>query len=1532
MAEDNIDDKEGTFKPYPDIHEPDFNDTIFWKKEFNKTMYGSDFQYSKSEELCSKGEFRMQNHQEFVRNFVSPETPYNGILLFHGTGVGKTCAAIGITEGLRDYVHKEGKKIYILSSENIRPNFYKELYSEERESTEKEYHSIPGSYQCAGNKYYVDGYHTSVSKKRTVKSMIKQYYEFFGFGEFANFVDIGLGAKSPRNEDGNYLKKPKITNPDGSAVDIGEFFANSVIVIDEAHGIASNAAAKKSKDDDDTDEEPEDASDLSKSSKLKAKAKPKKNAKAKPKKKAKSDESDDEDVHDDSEGDDDDEVEIDGKRQRIVSKRNLYNVLMADSEDPAEQGIIARCRALGAKLKIILLTATPMKDNVEEMTNLLELLNKNDGHDPSAEFGPGWRGKLFPDGIVDSYDPTDITSSYNVDMLKKLSRGYISYVKGDNPITFPMALLPDEHYQIEGEDPVLYEPGHLKDPDVPGSGFMLPYRDYTGATKDINIMDDFVIKLGTEGQYFQFNLVNCPMALYQFQAYISLLKNKLVDKKIDGADTYAKMISNVAFPMVDRSDLGLFAEHNLEKIYGNKGFAEAFISDTVTLPSTTKVKKVWKCYKYKDKIFEEYGHWLMTDNIVKDKGHYSLGYFSQKLHKLVNFINSSPGIAYVYSEFVQVGAVITALALEANGYIRYTPELFTKHITESTGLPHHNITETHPQCKILHSKDPALAHHYRCTHCGELYDLCDKKATADGGKHPEGKFKVATYVIVTGKTGGIKEIDYVTTGNQAGDKIKVVIGTQVTGQGVDLKWIRQVHILDPWHNNTRIFQAIGRGLRHCSHADLAADARNVTIFKYASSPLIYNGNEWIEEGKVTPDNVSYMLDEYIDEEAELQYRDLLTETVDEHMYRRVVRKDILIKSIERSLKEGAMDCELNKMRNQFTKGGDKDYSRNCDYTKCEYSCDSQHIEYIRKITRSKVAKGEEPSWTIITGDNEEVDDFESYYGLGVQTLHDISAIKQNIGSDLPEGATNQQVWDYYRSKAYKIIDDVDYDTLLLDLPFGTIDSSTYDIYFTAPQVDKAIKIITRLFHSVHAMSLKKIVYLVKKSNPTLESKFVYVAVNKLVGHPPFVRPYKVVDKFGRAGFIIVHNSLYIYQPYELTDKRIPMYYRQQPITIKRRFYNMNDLAPKTLVQGQQGEVAVNTADLDALLDNIMSADLTTAIELVAIHIDLDDLLMREHMYVLQKAMVEMLDKENLAYLLEYYLKSGAAYFYPYTTIDQQGDGTIATMLDKLRSGEATLAHVMLPGTIEDVMIFGNDKEWKKKNLSSLLDLEFLLSGKHDASEEEGSYKNIMYPTVKGPARVVYPELNTVPSGQEIEEGATVMYGFISKAAGRMEQHHNESGSTIFKRINRHYKEYPTRKDLLDKAAFKILDHERYTAVMTLSQAKSKKSSLRGLACGSIHVDVASSTYKRLMGILEDNYDEYILNTDYMYEPMYEDVTGFMTALNNTNNRLSLCNKLERVIRILDYYLILGKKWFLNPIEVEFYRPSAEPAAPKLKAK
>jgi hypothetical protein len=1097
-------------------------------------------------------------------------------------------------------------------------------------------------------------------------------------------------------------------------------------------------------------------------------------------------------------------------------------------------------------------------------------------------------------------------------MLKSLSRGYISYVKGDNPITFPKALLPSDHY---GD--VLYEPGHLD------GTYMLPYLDYKGDIVDTNIMDDFHIMLGSQRTQFRFDLVNCPMEIYQFQAYISLMRAKNEDRSMDGADTWARMVSNIAFPMANRQGVGLFGD-DYRKVYGNKGFNEVFAKSKVTLPGTSKVKKEWTCYKYKDEIFRQFGHWLMIKEQAQqqqqeqqqqqqqqqDTDIYNLAYYSKKLHNLITYINDSPGIAYVYSEFVEAGAVITALALEANGWLRYTPELFSHYVNNDTGLPRPDIINTHPQCKMLHVKDPKLVNHYRCTYCGKLYKDCTKETP----RHPHGKFRVSTYVIITGKVGGIKEIAYVTSGNQAGDKIKAVIGTKVTGQGVDLKWIRQVHILDPWHNNTRIFQAIGRGLRHCSHADLQFNQRDVTIFKYSSSPL-NGGDEMVN----TAGDIDTILDNTIEgnESFEIKYRDLLTETVDEHMYRRVVRKDILIKHIERSLKESAMDCELNKKRNQF--GTDLDYSRNCDYALCEYKCDSTPIQYIRSIVRS--ADGQ--VWSVTDGNDEEIDDFEGNYS--VSTLRKIPAIDANIGRSLPDEATNQEVWDYYKSKAYKIIETGLSSTILLDLPLGDIDSSTYDIYFTAPQVDKAIKIITRLFHSVQAMSLKRMVYLVQKSNPTLESKFVFVAINKLVGHPPFIRPQKIIDKFGRSGYIIVHNGLYIYQPQELTDKRIPMYYRQQPVTIKTRFYNMNDLAPKALPSGQQADAAIlNTEDIDNVLHNVTELDFTSVIDRVAMYTELDRLLMKEHVYLFEKAITDKIGKiDKIVYMLEYYLRSGAAYFYPYVTDKDRGDGTIEFMINKLLNGNAWLAHVMSPAGSDDVRVYVSNT-WEKKNYSDLVDLKNILMGSDGGDAADNSYENIMYPTVDGPERKLYPRLNTTTD--IVGEDETILYGFISKTmAHRGYAKANDTGATIFNRLARHYKEYPSRKDIKEKAAFKILDHSKYVPVKTLEMKHSQRSNLKGMACTSITIGDSNLIYNKIMHVMERYKDD-------IHQTMYPDVDDFITDLKQQNLRLSVPAKIERVLRILDYYYILGKKWFLNPIQVEFYRPIVNVTAPVKKIK
>jgi len=63
----------------------------------------------------------------------------------------------------------------------------------------------------------------------------------------------------------------------------------------------------------------------------------------------------------------------------------------------------------------------------------------------------------------------------------------------------------------------------------------------------------------------------------------------------------------------------------------------------------------------------------------------------------------------------------------------------------------------------------------------------------------------------------------------------VVIISQTGTEGIDLKNIRQVHILEPWYNMNRIEQVIGRARRNCSHKELPESERNVQIFLHSCS-------------------------------------------------------------------------------------------------------------------------------------------------------------------------------------------------------------------------------------------------------------------------------------------------------------------------------------------------------------------------------------------------------------------------------------------------------------------------------------------------------------------------------------------------------------------------------------------------------------------------------------------------------------------------------------------------------------------------
>jgi len=63
-------------------------------------------------------------YQEFVRDYMQRGSPYRGILVYHGLGSGKTCTSIATMEGLR---HGGSKKIFVMTPATLSGNYHKEL-------------------------------------------------------------------------------------------------------------------------------------------------------------------------------------------------------------------------------------------------------------------------------------------------------------------------------------------------------------------------------------------------------------------------------------------------------------------------------------------------------------------------------------------------------------------------------------------------------------------------------------------------------------------------------------------------------------------------------------------------------------------------------------------------------------------------------------------------------------------------------------------------------------------------------------------------------------------------------------------------------------------------------------------------------------------------------------------------------------------------------------------------------------------------------------------------------------------------------------------------------------------------------------------------------------------------------------------------------------------------------------------------------------------------------------------------------------
>ena len=131
--------------------------------------------------------------------------------------------------------------------------------------------------------------------------------------------------------------------------------------------------------------------------------------------------------------------------EKILKKNFSNNLIVIDEvhnirdsvDSPNKKVAINLLKVVKAadNLKLLFLSATPMYNSHEEILWLLNILNANDNRSPLK------KSDIFDaDGnfVIDG-DGEEIGK----ERLKNKAIGYISYLRGNNPYTFPYRLWPD---------------------------------------------------------------------------------------------------------------------------------------------------------------------------------------------------------------------------------------------------------------------------------------------------------------------------------------------------------------------------------------------------------------------------------------------------------------------------------------------------------------------------------------------------------------------------------------------------------------------------------------------------------------------------------------------------------------------------------------------------------------------------------------------------------------------------------------------------------------------------------------------------------------------------------------------------------------------------------------------------------------------------------------------------------------------------------------------------------------------------------
>ena len=283
-----------------------------------------------------------------------------------------------------------------------------------------------------------------------------------------------------------------------------------------------------------------------------------------------------------------------------------------------------------------------------------------------------------------------------------------------------------------------------------------------------------------------------------------------------------------------------------------------------------------------------------------------LAKYSPKFEKIIRSANQCSGKVLVYSQFRLVeGLGVLAIALEANGWCELR-------------LTHNTNGEWEVSCD-----DPNKPRFFQFRGNTEETQVMMDIFNNEYSKVPQSV---------------LDQLQALDKDNLHGHVLKLAMITQSGAEGISLKHVREVHIVEPYWNEIRISQVIGRAVRAGSHIELPKSERTVQVYRY----VIRISAKHVKDSKTIKNKDNGI-------------------STDQHIFQIAERKAKIIKSFEDVVKSAAVDCLIHSKYHPDVKclsfpvnANPSDYTYAMDMSKDETDEEyDQRVKVVQKVVPGK---------------------------------------------------------------------------------------------------------------------------------------------------------------------------------------------------------------------------------------------------------------------------------------------------------------------------------------------------------------------------------------------------------------------------------------------------------------------------------------------------------------------------------------------------------------------------------------------------